>query len=143
MEFYLLVNNEKEGPYQLEDLTRVNLTAETLVWSLGFVAWKKAKEIPELSAVLSSIPPPPPIVMPKTWLLESILATCFCCLPFGVVGLVYATKIDSCFAVGNYKRANYCSQQAKKWTLWSFFSMLTIWVLYFMVLFILFCLGDN
>ena len=29
-------------------------------------------------------------VQPKTWLVESILVTLFCCLPFGIVGIVNA-----------------------------------------------------
>ncbi len=56
-------------------------------------------------------------VCPKTWLAESILATIFCCLPFGVVGIVYAAKVSSLFAAGNIEAAEEASRNAKKWTL--------------------------
>ena len=34
---------------------------------------------------------------PKTWLVESILVTLFCCLPFGVVAIVNSSKVESHF----------------------------------------------
>ena len=30
---------------------------------------------------------------PKTWMVESVLATIFCCLPFGIVGIINASKV--------------------------------------------------
>ena len=32
-------------------------------------------------------------IPPKSWLVESILVLLFCCLPFGIVGVVYASKV--------------------------------------------------
>ena len=37
---------------------------------------------------------------PSTYLVLSILVTIFCCLPFGIVGIVYASKVDSCWYAG-------------------------------------------
>ncbi|WP_419184195.1 DUF2752 domain-containing protein [Xiashengella succiniciproducens] len=37
---------------------------------------------------------------PKTWLGESILVTIFCCLPFGIAGIVNASKVESRFYAG-------------------------------------------
>ena len=56
---------------------------------------------------------------PKTWLVESILATFFCCLPFGVVGIVYAASVSTKFNAGDIDGAIKASQQAGKWTRWS------------------------
>lgn len=53
---------------------------------------------------------------PKTWLAESILVTIFCCLPFGIVGIVNAAKISTLFAEGKYDEAEHASRQAGKWT---------------------------
>ena len=127
---------EKE-PYQLEDLASEKITAETLVWSLGFTNWRQAKDVSELSGIFSSMPPPSPMIMPKTWFVESVFVTCVCCLPFGIAGIINATKIENYFAMGDYERANYYSQQAKKWTLWGFFSSLTIMIVYLMVVFVI------
>jgi len=32
---------------------------------------------------------------PKSWLVESILVTLFCCLPFGIAGIVNASRVES------------------------------------------------
>ena len=53
---------------------------------------------------------------PKTWLLESILVTLFCCLPLGIVGIVNASKVSSAHSSGRYADALRASQDAGKWT---------------------------
>jgi ribosomal protein L40E len=57
---------------------------------------------------------------PKTWLTESILATLFCCLPFGIAGIVNAANVSSRFSAGDIEGAQRASQQAGKWTKTSF-----------------------
>ncbi len=57
---------------------------------------------------------------PKTWLVESILVTLFCCLPFGIVGIIKSSKVESLFYAGNIEGANRASKEAKKWTLIGF-----------------------
>lgn len=52
---------------------------------------------------------------PKNWLVESILVTIFCCLPFGIVGIINASKVNSAFAVGDMMGAQKASDDAKKW----------------------------
>ena len=73
-----------------------------------------------------------PPQLPKTWLAESILATLFCCLPFGIVGIINASKIQSHFNAGNYDAAQRASDEAKKWTMISFWIGIIgalIWIL--------------
>ncbi|MGB5930048.1 MAG: CD225/dispanin family protein, partial [Cyclobacteriaceae bacterium] len=53
---------------------------------------------------------------PKTWLVESILATILCCLPFGVVGIINAAKVESRFYAGDIAGAEHASKEAGKWT---------------------------
>lgn len=53
---------------------------------------------------------------PKTWLVESILVTIFCCLPFGIVGIVNASNVSSKHTAGDFEGAKKASQQAGKWT---------------------------
>lgn len=52
---------------------------------------------------------------PKNWLVESILVTIFCCLPFGIVGIVNAAQVNSRYAAGDYDGANRASAEAGKW----------------------------
>ena len=56
-----------------------------------------------------------PLVCPKTYLLESILVTLFCCLPFGIVGIINAANVSSNFAAGRYQEAETASMNAKKY----------------------------
>lgn len=69
-------------------------------------------------------------VCPKTWLAESILVTIFCCLPFGIVGIVNASKVSSQFAAGNMEAAEAASKDAGKWTKWGFIVGLVCIILY-------------
>jgi hypothetical protein len=62
-----------------------------------------------------------PSVPPKSWMVESILATLFCCLPFGIAGIVNASKVESKFYAGDIAGAKRASEEAGKWTKVSFF----------------------
>ena len=53
---------------------------------------------------------------PKNWLVESILVTIFCCLPFGIAGIVFASQVNSKYASGDYSGALQASANAAKWT---------------------------
>lgn len=59
---------------------------------------------------------PIPQTPPKNWLVESILVTLFCCLPFGIAGIVFASQVNSKFAAGDYNGALQASRDAAKWT---------------------------
>ena len=69
-------------------------------------------------------------VCPKTWMVESILVTIFCCLPFGIVGIVNASKVSSLFLAGNYAEAQKASADAGKWTKIGFFVGLVCIIIY-------------
>ena len=59
-------------------------------------------------------------IRPKTWLVESILVTLFCCLPLGIVGIINAAKVDSRFETGNLEGAKRASADAKQYVTISF-----------------------
>ncbi len=67
---------------------------------------------------------------PKTWLVESILVTLFCCLPFGIAGIVNASRVESRFYAGDVEGAAQASANARKWTIWAVASGVIICVLY-------------
>lgn len=133
MEYYILANNVKQGPFQKEELIQKGITGNTLVWSAGMSDWKKASEVADLADILQQMPPEPPQsmqIMPKTWLLESILVTLFCCLPFGIVGIINATRVENLYLSGQYDMAEYYSREAKKWTIWGLVSSVILVMLY-------------
>jgi hypothetical protein len=47
----------------------------------------------------------------------AILTTLFCCLPFGVVSIVYAAQVDSKYNSGDLAGARSASESAKKWAI--------------------------
>jgi len=67
---------------------------------------------------------------PKNWLVESILVTIFCCLPFGIVGIVNASQVNSRFSAGDHEGAMRASQEAGKWTKIGFFIGLSLLAIY-------------
>jgi peptidoglycan biosynthesis protein MviN/MurJ (putative lipid II flippase) len=77
----------------------------------------------------------PMLTPPKNWLVESILVTLFCCLPFGIAGIVYASQVSSKFAAGDQAGALQASKDAAKWTKIGFFVGLGIMVLYIIAIF--------
>ncbi len=48
---------------------------------------------------------------PDSNLVWAILTTLFCCLPFGIVSIVYASKVDSYWAQGNLPAAQDASKK--------------------------------
>lgn len=70
---------------------------------------------------------------PKTWLVESILVTLFCCLPFGIAGIVNAAKVESKFQSGDIEGSNKAAADAKKWTTIGFFGGIAVAVIYLII----------
>ena len=73
---------------------------------------------------------------PKNWLVESILVTLFCCLPFGIVGIINAANVNSKFDAGDLAGADKASAEAGKWTKIGFFVGLAGVVLYVLMVFV-------
>lgn len=70
---------------------------------------------------------------PKNWLVESILVTLFCCLPFGIVGIVNSANVNSRFDAGDLMGAEKASKEAGKWTKIGFFIGLAGIVIYLLI----------
>ncbi|NWK56790.1 CD225/dispanin family protein [Verrucomicrobiaceae bacterium N1E253] len=50
-----------------------------------------------------------------TYLWQSIVVTLMCCLPLGIVAIVYASKVDSLKYAGDMMGARHASETAGKW----------------------------
>ena len=59
--------------------------------------------------------PPPPAV--PNFLVHSIVVTLCCCLPGGIVALVYAAQVNSKLAAGDVAGAQASSKSAKTWVI--------------------------
>lgn len=53
---------------------------------------------------------------PDNYLVWAILATLCCCLPTGIVAIVYAAQVDSRWHGGDYVGAQESSDKAKLWS---------------------------
>ncbi len=60
----------------------------------------------------------PNVSSPLVW---SILSTIFCCLPTGIVSIVYASQVNSLLSVGSFQKAQKAAGAAKIWALVSVF----------------------
>jgi hypothetical protein len=76
-----------------------------------------------------------PGARPKNWLVESILVTLFCCLPFGIAGIVNAANVNSRFDAGDIAGAEKASAEAAKWTKIGFFIGIAGIVIYLIAVF--------
>lgn len=80
------------------------------------------------SPMQSYVPPPPPPRAPgaapaapgtsvPNYLVPAILVTLCCCLPFGIVAIVYAAQVNSKLAAGDVGGAMQASRNARMWCL--------------------------
>lgn len=79
-----------------------------------------------------------PVVPPKSWLVESILVTLFCCLPFGIVGIIKASETNSAISRGDFAAAEASSRDAGKWTkigFWVGIGVAVLYILFYVVIF--------
>ena len=151
--YYLSAQNEQKGPVPAEELLNYGVGRATLVWKEGMSQWKPAGEIPELGFLFQSggPTPPPPYsggqpgqpggqgmgyvrVTPDSFLVWSILSTVLCCLPLGIVAIVYSSKVDGLWSQGLYDEAEKASKNAKLFCLIGAGSGLLVGLIYFCIL---------
>lgn len=74
---------------------------------------------------------------PVNWvpyLMLSIISTLCCCLPFGVVGIVFSAKINSAMLAGNLEEAQNNAKMARIWIIVSFAIGLLTWLIYMVLI---------
>lgn len=160
MNYYMLTGDGRQiGPVTAEELIKLGLTRETMVWHQGLDSWIPSSQVPELANLLISVPPCPPeppsfnqpqnnsyssgpypqnitfnnqqanqsqnsphelTAKPNNYIIWAILSTILCCVPFGIVSIVYASKVNILWRSGRYNEAKEASENAKGWALFSF-----------------------
>lgn len=143
------------GPFSVEELQSKGLTRETYVWTEGMPSWVQAQSVPELTGLFAqegqpyftATPQTPPQFSgtpaipfgqqpnqpPKTYLIETILTTIFCCWPLGIPSIVYASRVEKKFYAGDYIGATRDSANAKKWMWINVGACIALWILYFLI----------
>ncbi|MBC7979716.1 MAG: CD225/dispanin family protein [Armatimonadetes bacterium] len=143
MSWYYSKNGLQLGPVPEEELLAKFKNGEVLptdlIWKEGMSDWKPLGQVSEFLAGNGSASPVPmpvpkamgnvPIAQPQAYsgnyqkqvipnyLWQSIVVTLFCCMPFGVVGIIYASKVDGLQAWGDIAGANAASRSARTWAI--------------------------
>lgn len=160
--WYYSKNGMQLGPLSQEELSSKaksgEIQAYDLIWREGMTDWKPLAQVPEFQGLVNpstppqigmgSVPIPQPVAYPAgytpgsvpNYLWQSIVVTVLCCLPFGVVSIVHAAKVDSLLAQGDIVGANAASQSAKKWAiagLASWGALIALYILFFLVMMVI------
>ena len=65
------------------------------------------------------------------YLVQAVLVTLFCCQPFGVVSLVYATQVNTFLVGGFYNEAREASEKAREWLVMGFWLAIGLYAVIF------------
>ena len=129
--YYLSPDNQRMGPFTLDQLIAQHITPQTLIWKSGLPQWTNAMSVPEVAARLNPYtadaaagpaqpqPAPEPFYRnkpcPPTNLVWGILVTIFCCLPLGIVAIYKSSQVERNYYNGNYEEAVKASNAALNW----------------------------
>lgn len=159
-QIYYAEGNQRRGPFTLEEIRSFNLQPNTLIWYKGLSEWVPICQAPLTSSFYMQAPvngyqqqpqsqgygyqqqpqahgygyqqqnPLQAPEKPDTYMVWAILTTLLCCLPFGIVSIVYASKVDTLYFAGRYDEAEEASRKAKNWATWSAISAIIVIVAY-------------
>ena len=150
--FYIDKNNVQRGPVAGERLLEFGVTPETPVWCEGMADWMPAETVDELKSLFQPYnqnrqygynPQQPVPEKPDSWLAWSILCTIMCCLPLGVVGIVYAAQVDSLWNQGRFAEAMKSAKKAKTFTLIGVISAAVFLFIYILFILLMVALNAN
>jgi hypothetical protein len=79
---------------------------------------------------LVRVGPVVPVNIPN-YLVQAILVTVFCCLPFGIAAIVFAAQVNGKIQAGDIAGAMESSRKAKMWSWLAFGIGLVVSILWF------------
>jgi hypothetical protein len=139
--YYFTDGKERFGPFTIEELKDKNIKPETLVWKEGLVDWVSARNLSDLQVLFEVAPVEEALQItpaaglsyeppPKSWLIESVLVTLFCCMPLGIVGIILSMIVESLWKDGHRDAAKRVNAEAARWVKWGFILGMIIIFLY-------------
>lgn len=142
-DWYYAQGGQQYGPISHQNLSDLiaqgSVQPGDMVWREGMSNWLAVNAVPELAASVpqqsyapqQTYTPQPTYAQPvgyyspqagraggappPNYLVQAILVTLCCCLPFGIVSIVYAAQVNGLYNQGNYAGAVEKSESAKKW----------------------------
>ena len=142
MQYWINHNGVQSGPVDLEGLKEMGLTSAAYVWREGLTDWVKITQLPELQGMYEMVQEPvmPEIVSqgaaapqqaapvqpvqpqadtpepcPPTNLVWAIITTVLCCIPTGIVAIIYALKVSNKYREGDIEGAKRASETGAWW----------------------------
>lgn len=113
-------DGKEYGPISAEQLRQWvkegRADAQTKVLAEGATDWRPLSSFPEVAS--TNVPPAPLAVPPQAvpnYLIQAILCTLCCCLPFGIPAIVHAAQVNTKLTAGDYEGARASSEKAKMW----------------------------
>ncbi|MDR2512485.1 MAG: CD225/dispanin family protein [Puniceicoccales bacterium] len=142
--FFFARDGQRIGDFPKQDIPAKIASGEIrptdLTWASGMADWQPVARIfppidndvpPPLPTTSGTKPEAPlsspavvvgisaanPVPLPKTYLVWAILGTMFCCIPFGIVSIIYASKVESLWISGRHAEALAASKSARTWVI--------------------------
>lgn len=75
------------------------------------------------------------IKSPDSHMAMAILTTLFCCLPFGIISIVYASRVSGLYASGDYNGAVRASSKAQSYASWGMILGIVTYLIYVFLFF--------
>ena len=133
MPYKIIGSDSKEySPVELEEIREWiregRADSNTLVCEIGETQWVRLRDVSIFSGdLLKGRKDRSDRVIQINYLVPAILCTIFCCLPFGIAGILFAAQANSKTQQGDYDGANIAASRAKQMCILSFvFGVLTI-----------------
>ncbi|EIV94504.1 CD225/dispanin family protein [Frankia sp. QA3] len=79
----------------------------------------------------------------RTYLWQSLVATLLCCLPTGIVAIVYATQAQTRLQVGNLAGAREASGRARRWCIVSLIAFVAVLLVYIVAIVIIVAIASR
>jgi hypothetical protein len=107
--YYLHQNGNQTGPFSFEELKGFSITPETPVWVEGLPVWLAAKDIPEISTLLTKSPPPFPVQGTIKPSRKTVAKICFYCKS------ELRSDATNCANCGRLRKDIRLNQQISRW----------------------------
>ncbi|XP_041465984.1 proline rich transmembrane protein 1B-like [Lytechinus variegatus] len=75
--------------------------------------------------------------MPEKYIIHNILVLLFCCLLFGIIGIIKGSQVDSLYIQGHYEAAQVASLSARRWYLWGLWFGVIVYAVFLVTFLIL------